>query len=393
VIAIHAEQAELKMLALALLLTLHPLEQKGVDQLYNLEFRAAAGSFEKLAQLEPTSPTGPHNLAATLWMEELARRGAMAGETFQSSRYWTRTRKQPVSPELVNRFESTTKEAIRRAKTLLQTKHDDREALYYLGATESLVSAFEATIRRRYFAAYRAGRRARNRHRSLIELDPTYADAYLVPGIFEYTLATLPRTTKLLAFLVGLRGSKEKGIRFLRQAAEEGKRSFWEARLLLTVVDTREKRYESALNSLRELEAAFPRNPFFLLEQGWIYLLRKDWAQARAVFEKVLARKELGVQHYQRVESSLALLRLGESLLFAGRFRDGLARFDDALAHHDPPETIRAMLHLRRGQAYDGLNERAQARAAYKLTISLNVDKASRRQAQRYMKTPFRLAR
>ena len=159
------------------------------------------------------------------------------------------------------------------------------------------------------------------------------------------------------------------------------------------MVDTREKRYESALHSLGELEAAFPRNPFFLFEQGWVYLLRKEWAQARTVFEKVLAKKELGVSHYHRVESSLALLRLGESMLFDGRFREGLARFDDALAHHDPPEAIRAMLHLRRGQAYDGLNERAEARAAYNLTISLSVDKASRRQAQRYMKQPFQLTR
>jgi tetratricopeptide (TPR) repeat protein len=254
-----------------------------------------------------------------------------------------------------------------------------------------VVSAFEATLRRRYFAAFQAGRRAKNKHQRLLKLDPSFADAYLVLGTYDYTLATLPRSVRFLVLLIGIRGSKEKGVKLIRKAAQEGRRAEWGARLLLTVMDTREKRYGTALATLSELEAAFPKNPLFSLERGWVYLLKKDWANARAVFQKLRANQELQVPHYEQVPTPLLYLRLGESYLFDSRFSDALERFDAGLAIAGCPESTRAMLHLRRGQALDGLSKRQEARAEYQETIRLNVDKASRRQARRYLKAPFRI--
>jgi tetratricopeptide (TPR) repeat protein len=379
------------VLTLALFIALNPLEQKGIKHLYNLEFQAALAVFEKLAREEPTSPAGPHYTASALWMEELTRRGAMSGETFQSSRYWTSTRKEPPSASLVERFQAQVAEAKNRSETLLESGDDDREAIYFLGATESVVSAFEATIRRSYYSAYRAGRRANKHHERLLKLDPDYADANLVPGIYQYTLATLPRSVKYFVLLIGIRGSKEKGIRLISRAAREGKRATWGATLLLTVIDTREKRYHQALTNLKKLTTTFPKNPLFQLEQGWVHLLRKDWTSAHSVFESVQTKRLTRIPHYDQVPHSLVLLRLGESRLFDARFGDALARLDEALTLSDSPDGIRAMLHLRKGQALDGLQRRREARAEYETTVRLNTDKSSRKQAKRYLKKPFSL--
>jgi hypothetical protein len=203
------------LLFLALLTAISPLEQKGIDLVYNLEFEPAYEVFEQLSRQNPSSPAGPYYLASTMWMEELTRRGGMAGETFQSSRYWTRTRKEPPSPEQFERFEAYITEATNRSKRVLESHPDDMEALYFLGATEGVKSAFEATIRSRYFAAYRAGRRAQKWHNKLIELDPSLADAYLMPGIYEYATASLKRSVKFLAFLIGIHGSKDKGRQYI----------------------------------------------------------------------------------------------------------------------------------------------------------------------------------
>jgi tetratricopeptide (TPR) repeat protein len=381
----------MNILFLALLFVLHPLEKKGIDELYNLDFGAAASTFEQLSREEPTSPAGPHYLASLLWMEELTRRGAMMGETFQSSRYWTRNKKESPSPELKKEFEAQVAEAKRRAEAVLSSNGDDVEALYFLGATEGVVSAFEATLNRSYFAAYRAGRRARKKHERLKAIAPDLADAYLMLGTYEYALATLPRSVKVLTFLIGARGSKDKGFEYIRKAAA-GKRTYWGARLLLTVMDTREKRYTRALGTLRELEAAFPRNPLFPVEQGWVQLLSKNWASARRIFEKAIAKQQLDIAHYEKVRTSLLLLRLGESYLFSGRFQDAVGRFDQAQTASNAAEPIQALLHLRRGQAYDGLNRRRDAVAEYQTTIRLNMDKASRRQAKRHLKKPFSLS-
>ena len=378
------------LLALVLLAALSPLEQKGIELVYNLEFQLAFAVFEQLSHESPSSPAGPYYLASTLWMEELTRRGGMAGETFQSSRYWTRTRQDSLSPERLARFESYTTDAIERSKAVLKSHANDVEALYFLGATEGVKSAFEATIKRRYFAAYRAGRRARKWHNKLIALDPSFADAYLVPGIYEYATASLHRSLKFLAFLIGVRGSKDKGRQYISKAAD-GDRAYWGARLSLVILDTREKRYSRALSYLRELESSFPRNPLFTFEKGWVFLLKKDWPAARSVYHEVQQKRNLGKPHFERIPLSVLSLRLGESFLFDARFEEALFHFHSGLDRPDLSDAVRSMLHLRRGQSYDGLDRREEARAEYETTIDLNADKASHGLAKRYLKKPFRL--
>ena len=380
----------MQLLCLALLVALDPLEQKGIDFVYNLEFHQAFTVFEQLSHQSPSSPAGPYYLASTLWMEELTRRGGMAGETFQSSRYWTRTQEDSLSPERLARFEAYTTDATQRSIAQLESRPNDVEALYFLGATEGVKSAFESTIRRRYFAAYRAGRRARKWHNKLMELDASFADAYLVPGLYEYAMASLQRSVKFLAFLIGVRGSKDKGRQYIRKAAD-GDRTYWGARLSLVILDTREKRYSRALTYLRELESSFPRNPLFTFEKGWVYLLQKDWPAARSVYHEVQQKRNLRTPHFERIPLSVLSLRLGESFLFDAKFKEALAHFHSGLGVPDVSDPVRSMLHLRRGQAYDGLTRREDARAEYETTVDLNADKASRSLAKRYLKKPFQL--
>ena len=69
-----------------------------------------------------------------------------------------------------------------------------------------------------------------------------------------------------------------------------------------------------------------------------------------------------------------------------------LGRFDEALVRPDIPDRVRSVLHLRRGQAYDSLDRREEARTEYEATIHLNTDKSSHRLAKRYLKEPFQLS-
>ena len=244
------------------------LEEQGRTHLYNLEYARARSTFSELSARAPASPVGPYYQATTLWMEEFTRRGGMAGSTFRTGSYWAQKTRNPVDPSLDREFKSLAAESIARADAILKKNTRDRDALYFRGAAEGILSAYHAALEHSYYRSYRAGKRAKYYHELLLDIDPDYADACLLPGIFEYTIATLPKTMKLAGFLIGVRGSRERGLELVERAVGEGRRSRWVARLSLSVLNQRERKYRSSLRILGELEAAFPRNPLLPLERG-----------------------------------------------------------------------------------------------------------------------------
>jgi hypothetical protein len=194
--------------------------------------------------------------------------------------------------ELDREFKRLVQEAIARADAILE-RQPRLEGLFFRGSAEGLLSAYLASVEHSYYGAYQAGKRAREYER-LLRLDPGYADACLLPGIFEYTIATLPRSLRILGFVVGIKGSKEKGLSLVERAVKGGERTRWVARLSLSVMQQREKRYLSSLAALRELEVAFPRNPFLPMERGGPPLPEGLGRGARA-FEEVLTKQtEMG---------------------------------------------------------------------------------------------------
>ena len=366
------------------------LEERGRDHLYNLDYDDARDCFAELSRRFPRSPSGPYFEATVLWMEEFSRRGGMASATFRSGDYWARTRHEPPDPELGRRFRGLVEESIARAESRLEQDASDRDALFFRGAADGVLAAYIASVEHRYYRSYQTAKRAKKFHEQLARLDPDYEDAYLLPGIYEYTVATLPRTLRVLGFVVGVRGSKEKGRKLVQRSASNGNRTRWVARLSAAVMDQREKRYASALSTLRRAERKFPRNPLFVLEQGSVHLLRKDWVRARSTFERILSERARGASNFDALHRSLVQLRIGESHLFGKKFARAAESFDLALREPNVPDYLRARIFLRRGMASDGQNNRAAAKWDYRRARSLDADKVTNRLARRYEKRPYR---
>ena len=366
------------------------IEERGRTHLYSLEYDEARRTFAELTDEAPLSPAGPYYQASTLWMQELTRRGGLAGATFRTARYWSRAHNEPPPPGLDAEFQRLVNQAAARADALLAQDPEDREALYFRGTVEGLRSAYLATIEHRYFRAYQAGKRAKRFHERLLELYPDDGDACLLPGIFEYTVATLPRGLKLVGFLFGLRGSKERGLALVERAVAHGKRSRAVAKLSLAVLRQREKRYRSALAILRELEAAYPKNPLLPLERGAVHMLRKDYRTAQRVFEEVRVAYEERRPNYERIEPALIRLRLAESFLFEKSYARAAQELEAALGIAGTPDPIKARIFLRRGMVSDAMGARSAARADYRRALRLDVDRVTNGLAKRYLARPYR---
>ena len=110
-------------------------------------------------------------------------------------------------------------------------------------------------------------RRAVGHHRSILEEDPDFTGAYQVPGVYDYGIATLPRALRMLAFLFGVRGDKERGLDWLARTAQEGERSRWGALWAQVLFLQREDRLDDALAAIRTLREQFPKNPDYAFEE------------------------------------------------------------------------------------------------------------------------------
>ena len=200
-------------------------ETAGSQLLFDYDFDEAIGHYARVSERFPEHPTGPYNLATTIWTRLAQRSNGMRGSSLRNDRFFSQQGRPETTPEEVAAFREHLEEAYRRAEALLERDPDDVEALYYLGATEALESGWAVIVDRAWFRAARTIRRGVGRHRRVQELDPGFKDAYAVPGAYDYGIATLPRPLRMLAFVFGMRGDREGGLRGVEITANEGRRA------------------------------------------------------------------------------------------------------------------------------------------------------------------------
>src|SRR3989440_3933441 len=241
------------------------LRVAGSEALFNIDYEGARKNFKEMAGAFPNYPAGPQFLADTLWTETLYETRKLQSSLYGSDSFYSNS-EDKADPKVVDQFRALTRQARVLTEARLKLYPKDVEALYFLGAIEGLKASFEEAVERRHFAALKDGSDAVDKHRDVIKLDPTWRDAEMTIGIYDYTVGALPLPVKLVAGVVGFRGSKKRGLTTLERVAKEGRWVPNEAKTLLIVLYTREKRFAEAAAYARELAAKYPRNYLYRLE-------------------------------------------------------------------------------------------------------------------------------
>src|SRR3989454_1819402 len=238
----------------------------GSEALFNLDYETARKSFKEMALAFTNYPAGPQFLADSLWVETLYQTRRLQSSLYGSDDTFYSTSDDKADPRTVEQFRTLTRQARLLAEARLKQNPRDVEALYFLGAIEGLKASFEEAVERRHFAALKDGSDAVDRHREVIKLDPTYHDAEITIGLYDFTVGSLPLPIKLIAGVAGFRGSKKRGLATLERVTREGNWIRDEARTLLIVLYTREKRYAEAAAYAKELATKYPPNYLYRLE-------------------------------------------------------------------------------------------------------------------------------
>jgi tetratricopeptide (TPR) repeat protein len=243
---------------------INKLRAQGYEALFNLDYTGARRSFQKIIDLAPDNPAGPESYAASLWLEQLNKTWELKS-TLYSDKADTNS-KTKVDPREVQEFRKWTRRTKQLAEARLRRDPRDVEALYFLGAAEGLEAAYAAAIEQRYMPALRTGSDAVDHHRKVLELSPQFYDAELTIGLQDYVIGSLPLPLKMIAGTIGVRGSKKRGLSELEQVAREGQWARDMARVFLVDLYKREKRWDDAIATTRDLSARYPRNYLFKLQ-------------------------------------------------------------------------------------------------------------------------------
>ena len=380
-VAVAAQQSSSPWLTDAERARFEELRRSGLDALWNIDYDKAQRDFNEIVKLYPSHPAGYQLLAARVWIKTLYESRRLQVSLYSSESFYTNG-DDKVDPKIVTEFRNFTREAKRLAEAKLKQEPKSIEALDVLANTEGLKAAFEEAVERRHFAALRDGNDAVEHHREVLKLDPKYIDAQLTIGLYEYVVGALPLPVKILAGATGYRGSKKRGLALLEQVAKEGRWSQDDAKTVLILLYTREKRFADVLKLTRELSEKYPRNYLLRLETAdalvslaGVKRKEKDLAgavqsekEAFATFYELL--RDRNVRDAAMRSLDLIHFKYGEALLLAG-YNDRAAKEFLAVTKVERAEPgLITMAHLYAARSYDVAGKRDEALAQYKEVLA-----------------------
>ena len=396
-----AQRGEDKKGTAAVTPRLEELQEKGSEALFNLDYEAAWQRFKEMARLYPDDPAGPHMLATTLWLETLNQGRRLQAAIYSTQSFYAGTEDKP-DPHVVQDFRDLTRQATQLANARLQHNPRDPQTLYMLGATESLRASFAATVERRFLAALRSGSSGVETHRNVIKLDPTFHDAELTIGLYDYIVGTLRLPVRMLASIAGAHGSKKRGIQTLERVAKEGQWTRDDAKVLLIAIYKKEKRFPAALALSQELQAKYPRNYLLKLETADTLVslaaierqanqskeAEKTKSEALSTFETMLHERPAAGTAPRALD--LIHFRYGEAFLLMGQPQSAAGEFLAATTVRGADAGTVSRAHLRAAQSFDLAGKRSEALAEYRVVLSRPNIYDSYDQARRGQKEPYR---
>jgi tetratricopeptide (TPR) repeat protein len=354
------------------------LRRSGLDALYNIDYDKADRDFKEIVKLYPNHPGGYQLLAARLWIKTLYESRRLQVSLYSSESFYV-SGDDKVDPKIVTEFRNLTREAKRIAEAKLKQEPRNIEALDFLANTEGLKASFEEAVERRHFAALRDGNDAVDHHREVLKLDPKYVDAQITIGLYEYVVGSLPLPVKILAGATGYRGSKKRGLAMLEQVAKEGRWSRDDAKSVLIILYTREKRFADVITLTRELSVKYPRNYLLRVETAdalvslaGVKRKEKDLAGAVQAEKEAFATFDELLRDRNTAARALDLIhfKYGEALLIAG-YNDRAAKEFLAATKVDRAEPgLITMAHLFAARSYDVAGKRDEALAQYKEVLA-----------------------
>jgi predicted Zn-dependent protease len=289
---------------------------KGNDHYFNLEYDEAIEAYKQLLKQRPDDPHVYNHLATSVLYKELHRLGLLETSAFKGDNDFLKREKPDPDPKLKDLFLEYLRAGRALAEERLEKSPKDIQAMLALSQGYGLEGNYEFMVEKSYFSALRNGNRARKFSNKIIKQNPEFVDAYMIAGVHEYVVGSLPWAIRVLIAFGGINGNKEKGEGYVQRVAEQGETLRNEARALMALLHRREKRPLEAAKVLQGMMKDFPRNYVVNLELASMYQDAGEDKRALDAFREIQRKISRNEPGFGRIP---------------GRTRDALARRIEAI--------------------------------------------------------------
>jgi tetratricopeptide (TPR) repeat protein len=216
-------------------------------------------------------------------------------------------------------------------------------------------------------------------------------DAQLVQGLHDYIVGSLPWTYRMLGFMVGLHGDKQRGMSTVQDVAANGKRNRVDAEIFLCALYRRENQTRLAIPLVEDLIRRFPRNYLLRLELSQMYSMAGDKPHALEAVEQIAQLKARHAEGYDRVPWEKVYFQEGTIQFWYNDLDTSLENMKRVAARaEDVDLNTGVFAWMRMGQIYDMTHRRKEALEAYRKAIAYAPQAEAAQESRRYLAAPYR---
>jgi predicted Zn-dependent protease len=318
---------------------------------------------------------------------ELYRIGALDSELYANDSF-LKSKQFEIDPATKTRIKELMDRSTSLCEQRLKDDPADVDALYARGVVRGMRSTYTGLVEKAWFGALRSAMGARKDHERVLELKPDYQDAKMIVGLHNYVIGSLSFPVKIAASLVGVSGSRTKGIEYLYAAANGGGEASVDAKVALSLFLRREQRYKDAIALVAGLVQAYPRNFLVALELANLENAAGHPQEAIAAYRRLLESGHQGVYVNPRLEQ--AAFGLAEALRGQRDYQGAVDAYEAVEKYPKVDPELQEKAYLAAGEMYDLLQNREVALKKYQAVIAADGTSWRAGVARKRLKAPYK---
>lgn len=365
-----------------------PEVRDAFQQFYSMNYDDAIARFERIRSQHPGDPMATDYLLDGVLFRELNRLDLLDTTFYANDGFLSGKHTVSENPAIRDRIRTLGDEAISEANAELKQNPNNTNALFARGWARSLEAVYSGMAQRAFGAGLRQALAARGDCDRVLQMDPSYVDAKLIVGTYQYVVGALPLPFKIMIGIVGIHGSKSQGMALLRDAADRGVVTRVEARTAMMLFLRREGKYSEAASIAHSMAEEYPHDYLFRLEEA---NLQKDGGQGMVAVDSYEHLIQLAKRpgYYPEAHLELAYFGLGDSLRGQKKYAEAIDAYRDGAFQPTISAELKRRCLLEAGKTYDLMGEHPNAVQEYAKVLDAGSDTVQGELARKYMKSGY----